>query len=102
MGRHTAEDNGKVSFWLGTEEAERFAQHAFDKVIGRTLPLKLGDRQVGTVIIVAATVAHDGNGAWLLCEAHFEGVLHLYAKHFSPDPDVHIPLASIRKWETLK
>jgi hypothetical protein len=54
-----------ATFWLPAAEHERFGPHAFDQVIGQTVPWTLGARGpvVGQATVLEVEVSEDGSGA---------------------------------------
>lgn len=50
------------------EFPQRFASGAFDRSIGKVVPLKIEQRAVGHIRLLAAKVAEDGSGVALTYE----------------------------------
>jgi hypothetical protein len=53
----------RVEFYQPAEEHERYAPHAFDRIIGQDAPFKIEGTEHGRATVVAVKVDEDGRGA---------------------------------------
>jgi len=58
----------RVTVPIPAGEGERFAHQAFAGVIGKVVPLRMGDDPIGNVRVVAVEVDPDGRIAWMTYE----------------------------------
>ena len=53
----------RVEFYQSAGEHERYAPHAFDRLIGQDAPFKIGGIERGRATVVKVVVDEDGRGA---------------------------------------
>lgn len=53
----------RIEFHQPAEEHERYAPHAFDRIIGQEAPFKIEGAERGLATVVAVKVDEDGRGA---------------------------------------
>ena len=53
----------RIEFYQPAEEHERYAPHAFDRLVGQEAPFKIAGTERGRGIVLAVKVDEDGRGA---------------------------------------
>ena len=79
----------KMTFWLPAGD-DRLVPGCFDSVIGMVVPLKFGDRQMGTAKILAAEVASDGTGVEITYEGTYSEKPGSLCEAACMPPDNHV------------